>query len=99
MGKERTPNDEDDVSYARGMGCVLGMYSEPIKCWIDESTHTQWLRLCNAKNTTSSELLRDMVYLLVHGKTPAELTAEDRRELFGSGGPTAVLERIGGGRA
>jgi hypothetical protein len=89
--------DHDNVkgpSFARGAGSALGHYTQPVKTWLDEPTFTAWLRLCNEKHTTSSELLRDVVYLLVHGHTPAELTAQDRRELLGAQGPNAVLSRL-----
>jgi hypothetical protein len=87
--------ENEVASFARGMGSPLGLFTEPIKTFVDEATFEAWLRLCNEKSTTSSEMLRDVVYLLTHGKTPAELTAEDRRALLAGKGPTAVLDRIG----
>lgn len=89
-----SPADED-VSFARGMGSPLGLFTEPVKTYVDDATFRAWLRLCHEKHTTSSDLLRDVLYLLVHGKTPAELTADDRRSLLRGEGPTAVLDRIG----
>jgi hypothetical protein len=89
---------DEDVSFARGMGCPLGLFTKEVKTHVDEDvTFKLWLELCHRKNTTSSELLRDVVYLLVHGKTPAELTAEDRRRLLGLEGRIGALSRIGEG--
>lgn len=82
-------------AFARGMGCPLGPFTREVKTHMDEITFAAWLRLCHSKSATSSELLRDVVFLLTHGKTPAELTAEDRRALLASEGRTGALERIG----
>lgn len=89
----------EDVSFARGMGSPLGLFTEPVKTYVDDATFRAWLRLCHEKHTTSSDLLRDVLYLLVHGKTPAELSADDRRALLRGEGPTAVLDRLGGREA
>lgn len=91
------PETEDEAAFARtGMGCPLGLFTVPVKAWIDPVTHAAWLRLCHSKEVTSSELLRDVIYLLVHGKTPAELVADDRRALLKQEGPNSVLHRLGG---
>jgi hypothetical protein len=81
--------------FARGMGCPLGPFTREVKTHMDDTTFEAWLRLCHSKSATSSELLRDVVFLLVHGKTPAELTAEDRRSLLASEGRIGALDRIG----
>lgn len=90
-------HDPAAAQFARGMGCPLGQFTEPVKTLVDPTTFERWLRLCHEKQCTSSELLRDMVYLLVHSKTPAEISAEDRRAMLRGEGPNAVLNRAGGG--
>lgn len=81
-----TQDDDGGVRFARGMGCPLGKFTEELKTHVDEQTHAKWLRLCASRDVTSSELLRDVVFLLVHGQTPAELTAQDRRALIAATG-------------
>jgi hypothetical protein len=92
-----TPLDPEKPQLARtGMSSPLGAYTEPVKTWLDEPTRDAWLRLCNEKNTTSSELLRDVMYLLVHGRTPSEMSSEDTRALLSAKGPNTVLGRFRG---
>lgn len=87
---------DDGPQFARGMAGPFGKYDSPdVKTHLDERTHTEWLRLCASKDVTSSELLRDVIYLLVHGRTPAEFQADDRRDLLNLKGPNAALDRLG----
>ena len=80
---------------ARGLSGPLGKFNGGrLRTDVDDETFNAWLRLCAEKDVKSAELLRDLVYLVVHGKTPAEMTAEDRRELLQGKGPIAA--RIGG---
>jgi hypothetical protein len=81
---------------ARGMSGPFGKFDCEIKTHVDEKTHALWLRLCNAKCVTSGELLRDVLYLLVHDKTPAELVGDDRRGMLRGEGPSDALARVGG---
>jgi hypothetical protein len=88
------PNRLDEPSFARGEPAPLGAYTEPVKTFLDAPTHALWLRLCNEKDRVSSQLLREIIYLLVHGKTPAEMSADDTRELLANTGPFAGLSRL-----
>jgi hypothetical protein len=83
-------DNSDGSREARGMAGPLGLFTEPVKTFLDEPTHTAWLRLCNSKGKTSSELLRDVVYLLTHGRTPAEMSADDTRTLLTAQGLNQV---------
>lgn len=67
---------------ARGMSGPYGKFEHEVKTGLDQHTYDKWLRLAASKDVTSSELLRDLVYLVVHRMTPAELTAQDRRRLL-----------------
>jgi hypothetical protein len=92
MGTSNHDEQTPHAAFARGMSGPFGPYNHAeAKTHLDERTHTLWLQLCNSKDTTSSELLRDVIYLLVHKKTPAEFTADDRRELLDIRGPNAGL--------
>lgn len=92
------PKDFTEPMQARGMGCPLGLFTKEVKTHIDEDvTFRKWMELCHARDKTSSELLRDLLYLVVHGKTPAELSAEDARALLGPEGRSGALRRIGTG--
>jgi hypothetical protein len=89
-------NDSDIPQFARGVGGPFGKFDyAEVKTHLDEATHTGWLQLCNRKDVKSSELLRDIVYLLVHNKTPAEFIADDRRGLLNLEGPNGVRSRLG----
>lgn len=74
------------VMQARGMAGPYGKFTEEVKTSLDEHTLSQWLKLCAEREITSSELLRDLVYLVVHRSTPAELTSQDRRRLLNGEG-------------
>lgn len=82
-------------SFARGMGSPLGPFTEEVKTHLDESTVEAWRKMCHARDVTSSELLRDVIYLLTHGRTPAEMSADDRRDLLARTGLNQA--RVGGG--
>lgn len=86
-----TDGSEGAGLYARGMGSPLGKFTNEVKTHLDEATFNEWLRLCSSKEVTSSELLRDVIYLICHGKTPAELAADDRRSLLNSLGPNGAV--------
>ncbi len=86
----------DDGRFARGMSGPFGKFDYGrVKTELDEETFNAWLRLCASKDVTSSEMLRDLIYLIVHRKTPAELVANDRRGLLDLEGSTQVLNRAG----
>lgn len=87
--------DFTQAMQARGMSSPLGKFTDELKTHVDEHTYNAWLRLCNEKNTTGSELLRDLVYLVCHGFTPAELAAKDRRALLAGEGTAGARDRIG----
>lgn len=93
--QERQQCGDELPSFARGMSSPLGKFTCEVKTHLDEATFTTWLRLCAAREVTSSELLRDLIYLVAHGRTPAELAAQDRRELLGGRGTTEARERLG----
>lgn len=88
---ENTP--KGSAQLARGMSSPLGQFTQPVKTLVDPITEDAWLRLCHSKEKTSSELLRDVVYLLVHGKTPSEMSSDDTRALLARIGP--IQDRIG----
>lgn len=95
MGQEQGKQDFEALAFARGMSSPLGKFTSEVKTHLDEQTYDDWLRLCNSKEVTSSEMLRDLIYLVVHRKTPAELAAEDRRGLLSVEGPNGARARIG----
>lgn len=72
----QTPHD--DTPFARRMACDLGKATQELKTKVDEQTEYQWLRLCAQKNTTTAVLLRDFIFLAVHGKTHSVMVAEQR---------------------
>jgi hypothetical protein len=87
-------------SFARGMAGPFGKFTGgDVKTDLDQVTYDAWLRLCASKSVTSAELLRDLIYLVIHGRTPAEIAADDRRQLLTHqgriGGP--IADHIGTG--
>lgn len=87
--------DDGQPAFARGMGSPLGKFTSEIKTHLDETTFDAWLRLCATREVTSSELLRDLIYLVVHSATPAELASQDRRALLAALGPNESRIRDG----
>ncbi|HEY8360622.1 MAG TPA: hypothetical protein VIL30_24465 [Ramlibacter sp.] len=83
---------------ARGMAGPFGKFTEEVKTHLDERTHYLWLQLAASKGVTSAELQRDLIYLVLHQRTPAEMAADDRRALLRGEGRNDALERVGGGR-
>jgi hypothetical protein len=90
MTTENTEAEQDGPQFSRGMSGPFGPFTEPVKTLVDERTFEMWLRYCHQKGTTSSEYLRDIVYLLVHGTTPAEMVSHDRRADLQTKGLTEV---------
>lgn len=79
-------------AFSRGMTGPYGKFTSEVKTLVDETTFNAWLRLCASKEVTSSEMLRDLVYIVVHSRTPAEIVAEDRRGMLtGEGRNDAIL--------
>lgn len=96
MAAPEDNNDLPEAGFSRGMSGPFGKFDHGVvKTHLDELTYNRWLRLCAEKEVTSSELLRDILYLVVHQKIPAEFTADDRRGLLVGEGPSAALSRIG----
>lgn len=67
----------DDVPmFARGIAGPLGKLSCDAKTKIDEITHGLWLQLCASRGQVTADMLRDCIYLLVHGKTYRQMVVE-----------------------
>lgn len=100
MNDFRTADADDDFyapMYARGMSGPLGKFSAEVKTLLDPPTFELWQGLCSEAGITSSELLREFLYLLLHGKTPGEMSAEDRRAVLTLGGRKDALLRLRNG--
>lgn len=83
-----------DARTAEAGDSVFGKFTEPMKTHLDEHTHHQWLRMCASQNKLPGVLLRDLIYLVVHGRTPAELAAERTRKLLTGEGLDAVRKKL-----
>ncbi len=68
--------DESLPMFARGIGGPLGKLDWDAKTKIDEITHGLWLQLCASRRTVPAEMLRDCIYLLVHGKSYRQMVLE-----------------------
>lgn len=79
-------------------GSVFGKFTEPVKTHLDEPTYNRWLQMCAGQHKLPGVLLRDLIYLVVHGKTPAEFAAERTRELLSGEGLNAARARMVGAR-
>lgn len=77
----------------------FGKFTEPAKTHLDEHTHTLLLRAAAQAGKLPGVWMRDVLYLVLHGDTPAELVAKadkDMRTLLRGEGPDAVRKRAGG---
>ncbi len=68
--------DDDVPMFARGIAGPLGKLSCDAKTKIDEITHGLWLQLCASRGQVTADMLRDCIYLLVHGKTYRQMVVE-----------------------
>lgn len=68
--------DGDVPMFARGIAGPLGKLSCDAKTKIDEITHGLWLQLCASRGQVTADMLRDCIYLLVHGKTYRQMVVE-----------------------
>lgn len=69
-----------------GVSTSLGKCTEPLKTHVPESTSQEFRQIAQALGCSTSELLRDLVCLAVHGQTFGELSAADKKQaLMGSG--------------
>ena len=68
--------DDDVPMFARGIAGPLGKLNCDAKTKIDEITHGLWLQLCASRGQVTADMLRDCIYLLVHGKTYRQMVVE-----------------------
>lgn len=68
--------DDDVPMFARGIAGPLGKLSCDAKTKIDEITNGLWLQLCASRGLVTADMLRDCIYLLVHGKTYRQMVVE-----------------------
>mgnify|MGYP006913919364 CR=1 FL=1 len=78
------------------MTSPFGKVESPLKTLVDEDTHTAFLRKAAHLEQVTGELLRNLVYLYVHGETLPELVAKHQRSLMSQQGLNAdLLGRVG----
>jgi hypothetical protein len=89
--------DTGAPAFAQGQVAPFGKFDGgEAKTDLDRVTYDAWLRLCASKNVTSAVLLRDLIYLVIHSRTPAEIAADDRREMLaGLGRNGGLKDRLG----
>lgn len=81
---------------SRGMSGPFGKFTEPVKTHLDEHTVNLLLRLAAAADKVPGEWIRDVLYIVIHGDTPAELAAKGMKALLRGEGPDAVRNRVRG---
>jgi len=67
---------EERPMYARGIGGPLGKLVCVVKTKIDETTFDLFLKYCSKHETDIATLLRDSVYLMVHGRTCEQMVMD-----------------------
>lgn len=89
--------DFDEATASRGTSTSpLGKVESPLKTLVDEETHTAFLRKAANLEQIPGELLRNLVYLFVHGETISELVAKHQRNLMAQQGLNAdMFKRVG----
>lgn len=82
-------NDDINVSaFARGgITSPLGKFDEELKTHVDDTTANAFRKRASELEQTPSELLRDLIYLQVHGEILVEMCAKHRRALLQQQGP------------
>lgn len=66
----------DRFAFARGIAGPLGKLICSVKTKIDEITFGLFLRQCALRRTDVATVLRDCIYMLVHGKSYQQMVAE-----------------------
>lgn len=92
-----TPYPDDAPRFARsGVSASIGKCTEPIKTHVPEVTSDEFRRLAASLGCSTSELLRDLVCLAVHGQTFGELSAAEKKRVL-MGGPESdhIMARLG----
>ncbi len=73
----------------------MGKCTSVLKTNVPEETDMAFRALANKAGCTASELLRDLVCLVVHDQTFGEITADQRRKLLTVTGPEkGLLQRL-----
>ncbi|XGB20934.1 hypothetical protein KV708_09480 [Comamonas thiooxydans] len=62
--------------FARGIAGPLGKLTCDAKTKIDELTHDLWLQHCSQRGQDTAGVLRDCIYVLVHGKSYRQMVVE-----------------------
>lgn len=88
---DATPEESGDVMFSRGGISALGKCTFVLKTNVPDDTYLGFKKLANQAGCTSSELLRDLVCLVVHNQTFGEITASQRRNLLNGPGPEKDL--------
>lgn len=94
---DETPPDSFDhpPMFSRGGTTALGKCTAVLKTNVPEDTDLAFRALANKAGCTASELLRDLVCLVVHDQTFGEITADQRRKLLNVTGPEkGLLQRF-----
>jgi len=90
------PEFEEPNQSRAAMTSPFGKVEEPLKTLVDESTHIAFLRKAADLDQVPGELLRNLIYLYVHGETLPELVAKHQRSLMEQQGLNAdFLQRVG----
>ena len=83
MHDKQQPDDAPVTMLSRnGIPGPLGKLDEALRTHVDESTAAAFRRRADALEQTTSELLRDLIYIFVHGETMIEIVAKHRRSLL-----------------
>ena len=87
--------DDDVPMFSRSGVSGVGKCTAVLKTHIPEETDFEFRRLAIQAGCSSSELLRDLVCLVVHGQTFGEIAAAQRKELLKVQGPEkGLLSRL-----
>jgi hypothetical protein len=88
--------DRDVLLFSRtGIDNPMGKLGDPIKTDVDFDTGAAFRKMTNEAGTTTAGLLRDFIYLQVHGKTFSDMVNDaakvKRDRFFGTGRDWSVL--------
>lgn len=104
MTEETEPSGQEPA-FARGIAGPLGKLTCDAKTKIDEITQELWLQKCAASGQDTAGVLRDCIYVFVHGKTYRQMVLEkinhDAKRIEALArliGPFEAPEFLGGAR-
>lgn len=92
---DRPAPDDEAASFARGVVGPFGKFDREVKTYLDDHTFGLLLRWAGECHVDKSELLRELLYMALHGQGVHDMVAKVNRAHMEAQGLNAALLRNG----